>query len=169
MVNSILYLNNPMPRIEIQKENKSQNLLRKSICIKTKYQTILVQDCQSYSPSVSWKLNTSLTQKDTMDRGAWIKSSERRQKGGLKRKDKSPKAKKCKMAWEWGTNKYLCLPYVTILWCPSWELPKDRGKKWNSYSWTQKSYLDFEILIPITPKLDYHQWLKVHTFSIWEI
>ena len=27
--NNILYLNDPMPRIESQKENKSQNLLRK--------------------------------------------------------------------------------------------------------------------------------------------
>ena len=73
------------------------------------------------------------------------------------------------MAWEWGTNEYLCLPYVTILWSPSWELPKDRGKKWNSYPWPQKSYLDFEILVSIFPRLDYHQWLKVHTFSIREI
>ena len=73
------------------------------------------------------------------------------------------------MAWEWGTNEYFCLPYVTILWCPSWELPNDRGKKWNSYPWPQTSYLDFEILVFIFPKLDYHQWLKVHTFAIWEI
>ena len=115
------------------------------------------------------KINTSLTQKDTMDRGAWIKISERRQKGGLKRKDKSPKAQKCKMAWEWGTNEYLCLPYVTILWCLSWYQPKGRGKKWNSYSWPQKSYLDFEILVSILPKWDYHQWLKVHTSTIEEI
>ena len=33
-------------------------------------------------------------------------------------------------------------------------------KKWNSYSWPQKSYLDFEVLVPIFPKLDYHQCLK---------
>ena len=72
------------------------------------------------------------------------------------------------MAWEWGTNEYLCLPYVTILWCPSWELPEDKGKKWNSYSWPQKSYLDFEILVSIFPKLVYHQWLKVHTSYIWK-
>ena len=129
MVNIILYLNDPMSGIEMPKANKSQNLLRKAICIKTKYWTILVQDCQSSSLSMIWKLNTSLTQKDTMDRGAWIKNLERRHAGGLKRKDKSPKAQKCKMAWEWGTNEYFCLPYVTILWCPSWELPKDKGKK----------------------------------------
>ena len=26
-------------------------------------------------------------------------------------------------------NEYLYLPYVTILWCPIWKLPEDRGKK----------------------------------------
>ena len=74
-----------MPGIESQKANKSQNLLRKAICIKTKYWTILVQYCQSSSPFMSWKLNTSLTQNDTMDRGAWIKYSERKAWEGLKR------------------------------------------------------------------------------------
>ena len=63
---------------------------------------------------------------------------------------KSPKAqKRCKMAWEWGTNEYFCLPYVTIMWCPSWKLPEDKGNKWNSYYWPQKIYIDFEILVSI--------------------
>ena len=44
------------------------------------------------------------------------------------KEQKVQEAQKCKMAWEWGTNEYLCLPYVTLLWCPSWKLPKDRGK-----------------------------------------
>ena len=73
---------------------------------------------------------------------------------------KSPKAQKWKMAWEWGTNEYFCLPYVTILWCPSQELPEDRGKKWNSYSWHQKSYLDFEILVSI--------FLNWTTLNVWK-
>ena len=77
---------------------------------------------KSSSLSVSWKVNTSLTQKDTMDRGDWIKNSERKAWGGLKR------TKKCKMAWEWGTNEYFYLPYVTILWCSSWKLLEDKGK-----------------------------------------
>ena len=47
--------------------------------------------------------------------------------------------------------------------------PKIEVKKWISYPWPQKSYLDFEILVFILPKLDYHQWLKVHTYAIWEI
>ena len=66
-------------------------------------------------------------------------------------KDKSPKAQKCKMAWEWGANEYFYLSDVTILWCPSWKLPKDRVKKWNSYFWPRKSYLDFKILVSIFP------------------
>ena len=36
-VNSILYINDPMPRIESQKANKSQKTPKKAICIKTKY------------------------------------------------------------------------------------------------------------------------------------
>ena len=126
MVNDLLYLNDPMPGIESQKENKSQNILRKAICIKTKYWTILVQDFQSSSPCVSWKLNASLTQNGTMDRGAWIKISERRKKGGLKRKDKSPKAQKGKMAWEWGTNDYFCLPMLQSCGVQVGSYPKTR-------------------------------------------
>ena len=104
---------------------------------------------KSSSSSMSWKLHTSLTQKDTMDRGTWIENSERKAWGGQSR-TKSPKSQhRCKMAWEWGTNEYFCLPYVTILWCLSWKLPEDRGKIWNSHSWPWKSYLDFEILVSI--------------------
>ena len=105
-------------KIESQKADTSKKLLRK--------QYVSKQSTKAYKYKIAkvllcpWakKINTSLTQKDTMDRGAWIKNSERRHAGGLK-KDKSPKAQKWKMAWEWGTNEYFCLPYVTILWCPS--------------------------------------------------
>ena len=31
------------------------------------------------------------------------------------------------MAWERGTNEYFCLPCATILWCPSYQLPEDKG------------------------------------------
>ena len=89
-VNIILYINDPMPS---QKANKSKKTPKKAICIKTKYWTKWVQSCQCSSPSVSWKLNTSLTQKDTMDRGSWIKIQKERHAGGLKRK-KGPKAQK---------------------------------------------------------------------------
>ena len=135
-------------------ELKAKRLIRvkttnKTICIKQSTESYKYKIAKSSSPSVSWKLNTSLTQKDTMDKGSWIKNSERKAWGGLKRKKKSKSTKKYKMAWEWGTNEYFCLPYVTILWCPSWELPEDRGKKWNPSSWPHKSYLDFEILVSI--------------------
>ena len=115
-------------------------------------------------------MNTSLTQKDTMDRGAWMKIQKERHAGGLVRKgQKSRKHKRWKMAWEWGTKEYFCLPYVTIVWRPSWKLPEERGNKWNSSSRPQKTYLDLEICLSLSPKLDYHQWLKVNIFSIWEI
>ena len=57
------------------------------------------------------KIKISLTQKDTMDRGTWIKiqkESNWEDSKGLK----SRSIKKCKLAWEWGTNGYLYLPYV---------------------------------------------------------
>ena len=54
-VNIILYLKDPMPRIESQKENKSQKTPKKAISIKTKYWPILVQDFQSSSLFLSWK------------------------------------------------------------------------------------------------------------------
>ena len=107
------------------------------------------------------KINTFLTQKDTMDRGAWIKNSERKacRKTHMK-STKVQKHKKCKMAWEWGTNEYFCLPYVTILWCPSWKLPEDRGNKWNLSSWPQNGYLDLEILVSIL--------LNWTTLNVWK-
>ena len=36
-VNSILYINDPMSRIEIQKADKSQKTPIKALCIETKY------------------------------------------------------------------------------------------------------------------------------------
>ena len=114
------------------RELKAKRIIRvktpkKGIFIETKYWIIWVQIAKIYSLSVSWKLNASLTQKDTMDIRACIKF----RKKGMRRtkKDKrSANTQKCQNAWEWGTNEYLCLPCVTILWCLSWKLPKDRGK-----------------------------------------
>ena len=82
---------------------------------------------------------------------------------------KFQKHKKCKRAWEWGTNEYFCLPYVTILWCPSWKLPEDRGKKMKLIFLASKELCWIWNLGFHFPKLDYHQWLKVHTFAIWKI
>ena len=66
-------------------------------------------------------------------------------------KDKKSKSTKqsAKMAWELGTNEYFYLPYVTILWCPSWKLPEDRGKNETHIHglerviWTLKSVFPF--------------------------
>ena len=44
-VNSILYINDPMPRIDSQKENKSQNLLRN--------QCVSKQSTESYKYKIS--------------------------------------------------------------------------------------------------------------------
>ena len=80
-------------------ELKSKSLIRVEFLSK---QYLSKQSTESYeykiakssSSSMSWKLNTPLTEKDTMDRGAWIKIQKERHAGGLKRKDKSPKAQK---------------------------------------------------------------------------
>ena len=59
-----------MPGIECQKVGKSQILLWKQFVSKQSTEPYKYQIAKISSPSVSWKLNTSLTQKDTMDRGA---------------------------------------------------------------------------------------------------
>ena len=67
-----------MPRIESQKANKSQKILTKQYVSKQSTELYEYKIPKSYFPSMSWKLNTSLTQKDTMDRGAWIKIQKER-------------------------------------------------------------------------------------------
>ena len=52
---------------------KESKLLRKQCISKQSTKSYEYKIAKSSSPSVSWKLNTSLTQKDTMDRRAWIK------------------------------------------------------------------------------------------------
>ena len=72
------------------------------------------------------------------------------------------------MAWERGTNEYFCLPYATILWCPSFQLPKDKGNN-ETYLLASVELSGLENLGFYSPKLDYDQWLKVHTSGIQEI
>ena len=55
------------------KADKSQKLLRKQYVSKQSTESYEYKIAKSSSLSVRWKVNTSLTQKDTMDRGAWIK------------------------------------------------------------------------------------------------
>ena len=139
---------------------------KKTIVIETKYWIIWVQIAKSSSPSMSWKLNASLTQKDIMDRRAWIKFIRK----GIRRTQKDIKStnEKCQVAWEWGTNEYFCLPCVTILWCLSWNLTKDRGKMKFIYLALKELYWLWNLGFHF-PKLDYPQWLKVHISAIWEI
>ena len=107
-------------------------------------------------------------------RTLWIEETEWKfRKKGMQQdsyaKDKSPKKhKRCKMAWEWGTKEYFYLPYVTILWHPSWKLPEDIGKNETHFLGLERVTLTLKSWFPF-PKLDYSQWLKVHIFSIWEI
>ena len=116
-----------MPRSESQKENKIQNILRK--------QYVSKQSTEPYEYKISkvllrlWakKINTSLTQKDTMDRGAWIKIQKEGMQEDLERTKKS-KSTKVKNGMGMRNKRLFLFTYVMILWCPSWELLKDRGK-----------------------------------------
>ena len=114
-------------------ELKAKRLIRfktpkKAICIKQSTESYKYKIAKSSSPSASWKLNTSLTQKDTMDRRSWIKKFRKKGMRRTQRNKKFTSTQKYKMAWKWGTNEYFCLPCVTILWCLSWKLLEDRGK-----------------------------------------
>ena len=128
---------------------------KKAIFIETNYWFIWVQTAKSSSLSVSWKLNASLTQKDTMDRGAWIKIQKERHEEDS-RGQKVHKHKRCKMALEWGTNEYFCLPCVPILWCLSWKVLKDRGKMKLIYLALKESSLLWDFGFPFFLKLDCH-------------
>ena len=73
---------------------------------------------------------------------------------------KSRSTKRCKLAWEWGTNEYICLPYVTILWYWSWKLPKDRGKMKLILLASKELSRLWNLGSPFFLNLDYNQWLK---------
>ena len=123
---------------------------KKENIIKAKYWIMWVQIAKSSSPSVSWKLNVSLTQKDTMDRRAWIKFRRK----GIRRTQKDIKStnKKCQVAWEWGTNEYFFLPCVTILWRLGWKLPKDKAKMKSAYLSLERVILNLKFWFPF-PKI----------------
>ena len=100
---------------------------------------------------LSWKLNTSLTQKDTMDRGAWIKIQKERHAGGLickGQKSKSTKSAK----WHGNEEQMNISVYHMSQFC---------GVQTGSYLkievtmkfifQPQKSYLDLEILVSTLP------------------
>ena len=133
---------------------------KRQIRVKSSYESIMCQNkilkhTNSKLPKVSLRLWAENWIRLSHKRTLWIEEPESK---NLERKacrrthmkrTKVQKHKSAKTAWEWGTNEYFCLPYATILWYPSWQLPEDRGNKWNSSSWPQKSYLDLEILVSI--------------------
>ena len=59
-----------MPRIQSQKANKSQNLLRKQYVSKKSTEPYEYKIAKVLLRPWAEKINTSLTQKNTMDRGA---------------------------------------------------------------------------------------------------
>ena len=96
-----------------------------------------------------------------MDRGAWIKKFRKKaKKEDSKEKTKVQKHKSEK--WHGNEEQRNISVYHMLQSCgvQDGSYPKTEVKKWNSYPWPQKSYLDFEIMVPIIPKLDYHQLLK---------
>ena len=141
MVNSILYLNDRMPRIEIQKENKSQNLLRK--------QYVSKQSTDPYEYKIAKVLLFLWAEKSihlSHKRTLWIEEPEYKFRNkACRRTQKGQKSKSTKVQNGMGMrNKWIFL--FTICYnhvVSKLKLPEDRGKKWNSYSWPQKSYLDF--------------------------
>ena len=72
------------------------------------------------------------------------------------------------MAWEWGTNEYFCLPCVTILWCLSWKLPKDKVKMKSAYLSLKRVILTLRFWFPF-PK----NWTIINDYrfiyvTLWE-
>ena len=74
----------------------------------------------------------------------------------MKKGQKSQKHKSAKMAWECGTNEYLCLPSATILWCPSCQLPEDKNNNETHLS-ASTELSGLENLGFHSPLLDCHQ------------
>ena len=117
-----------MPWIKGQKVNKSKKLLEKQYVSKHVLNHISMYKIAKVLLHPWAEIKKYLSHKRTL----WIeepklkfrkKASRRTQK-----RKKVQKHQKWKMAWERGINGYICLPYVTILWCLRWKLLKDRGK-----------------------------------------
>ena len=157
-----------MPRIESQKANKSQKTPKKQYVSKQSTEPYEYKIAKSSSPFVSWKLNTSLTQKDTMDRGSWIKIQRERHAGWLRKDKKVQKHKSAK--WHGNEEQMNIFVYHMLQSCGVQDgryLKIEVKMKFifmasKELSWLWNLGFHF-------PKLDYHQWLKVHTFAIWEI
>ena len=60
------------------------------------------------------------------------------------------------MAWERGTNEYVCFPCAAILWCPSYQLLEDKINNETHFS-ASIELSGLENLGFHSPKLDCHQ------------
>ena len=69
---------------------------------------------------------------------------------------KAQKHKSVKMAWERGTNEYCRSLSVTILWCPRFSLPENRGNN-ETHTLASTELSRLESLGFHSPKLDYYQ------------
>ena len=81
------------------------------------YQNKVLNHISTKLPKVllcPWAENTSLTQKETMDRGAWIKIQKERHAGGLKKDKKVQKHKSAK----WHGNEEQWIFLFTICYNP---------------------------------------------------
>ena len=116
---------------------------------------------------MSGKLNSSLTQKDTMDRGAWIKF----RKKGVRRTQEDKRSTSTKGAKWHGNEEQMNISIYHML--------RSYGVQARSYPKTEvKMKLIFLASKELSwlwnlgfhfPELDYPQWLKVHISAIWEI
>ena len=103
-----------------------------------------------------------------MDRGAWIKNSEikacrRTQKGKKSKSTKS--AKWCGNEEQMNISVYHMLQSCGV---QAGSYPKTEVKNEAHIPGLKRVILTLKYWFPF-PKLDYHQWFKVHTFAIWEI
>ena len=150
-VNSILNTNDPMPRNERQKADKSKKTPMKASYIKINVESYKYQIAESSSPSVRWSVNAPLTQKDTWDRGAWIKIQKERHAGGLIWKGQKSKSTKV-LKWHGNEEQMNIVVYHMLQSC---------GAQAGSYPKTQvtmklivrpqQSYPDLKILVSILP------------------
>ena len=91
----------PCQELKAKRKIRVKKLLRKQYVSKQSTELHEYKIAKSSSLSVRWKLNTSLTQKDTKDRGAWIKKF--RKKGMQEDSKERTKVQKQKSA-KWHMN-----------------------------------------------------------------
>ena len=137
-----------MPWFEIQKVNESKNILKINMYQNTYWTTLVWMIFPKFFSVRKLKLKY-LSHKRTL----WIEEPESkfRKKGKQEgsKGDKGPKAQKI-AKWHGNEEQTDISVYHMLQSCgvgvgnyPKTEI------KWNSYSWPRKSYLDFEIRVPL--------------------